>query len=166
MRRNAQHLPAGWFKSLAWSAAVGLLLVAGCLETYGRLAPSQEVDRQFEAARVLPDHHYFYAGGQNDPRAIMGIHKDYRQTNRSWTPVPGITGADLKKKVAAMTRGIGRSGQICGGVLQGPDGKPVGVWYSKSRDVTLRFDENGGVSVGLPRWPDEERERRSKFITP
>jgi len=143
-----------------------LLLAAGCLEHYGRMDPSTEVDRLFEAAKVLPDYNYYYAGGQNNPRALLGIHKEYTQTNRSWTPMAELTTEILKKRVAAMTNEIGHAPETYGGAIFSPDGAQMGIWYSKSRDVTIRFGENRDVSVSLPRWPDENKERRSPISFP
>ena len=119
-----------------------MLLTAGCLENYGRLDRSLAIDKLFEASRVLPDYRYYYAGGQNNPRAIMGIHKDYSQTNRSWTPMPGLTADTLKKRVAAMTNEMGRADKTYGGVIHSPVGEQVGIWYSKSNETTIRFGES------------------------
>jgi len=94
-------------RALSWLAVLVLLMAAGCLEKYGRVDPSTAVDRLFEAAQVLPDYNYYYAGGQNNPRALLGIHKDYTHTNRSWSAMPGLTEAILEKRVAAMTNEIG-----------------------------------------------------------
>ena len=149
-----------------WIAAIFLLLLAGCQANYGRVDRSLEIDKVFEAARVLPDYHYFYAGGQNNPRAIMGVHKDYTQTNRSWTPMPELTADTLKKRVAAMTNEMGRAGRTYGGVILSPAGEQVGIWYSKSDNATVRFGKNREVSVGLPNWKDEEQKRRQTLTVP
>ena len=153
-------------KKSVWIPVVFGLLIAGCMENYGRLDRSLEIDRLFEASRVLPDYHYYYAGGQNNPRAIMGIHKAYRQTNRSWSPLPGLTADTLKKRVAAMTNQMGRAGNTYGGVIYSPAGEQVGIWYSKSDEAVIRFGENREISVGLPRWKDDEQERRRTMAVP
>lgn len=156
----------GFIKKFAWIPIVFFFLPAGCLEKYGRLDRSLEIDKLFEASRVLPDYHYYYAGGQNNPRAIMGIHEDYSQTNRSWTAMPALTADTLKKRVAAMTNAIGRSGETYGGVIYSPTGEQVGIWYSKSKETTIRFGENREISVGLPVWQEEEQDRRTTFSVP
>ena len=153
-------------KILGGLAGLLLLLSAGCVEKYGRVDPSTAVDRLFEQAQVLPDYHYFYAGGQNNPRALLGIRKDYTHTNRSWSAMPKLTSAVLKKRVAAMTNEIGHAPQTYGGAILNPEGEQVGIWYSKTRDVTIRFGENREISVSLPRWQDDFQERRSPFSVP
>jgi len=146
-----------------WLAVMIILMAAGCLEKYGRVDPSTAVDRLFEQARVLPDYHYFYAGGQNNPTALMGIRKDYTQTNRSWSAMPELTEAILKKRVAAMTNEIGHAPETYGGTIRNPEGEQVGIWYSKTRDVTIRFGENREISVSLPPRREEGKEQRSPF---
>jgi len=149
-----------------WLAVLVLLMVAGCLEKYGRVDPSTAVDRLFEAAQVLPDYNYYYAGGQNNPRALLGIRKDYSHTNRSWSAMPGLTSEVLEKRVEAMTNEIGHAPETYGGVINNPEGEQVGIWYSKTRDVTIRFGENREISVSLPRWRDESKGRRSPLSYP
>jgi hypothetical protein len=167
MHRIMRSFRRGVFaKILPWVPALFLLMTSGCLEKYGRLAPILEIDRLFEASRVLPDYHYYYAGGQNNPRAIMGVHRDYSQTNRSWTPMPALTADMLKKRVSAMTNGMGWASETYGGVIYSPAGEQVGIWYSKSKRTTIRFGENREISVGLPRWKDENQERRRPFSVP
>ena len=96
----------------------------------------------------------------------MGIHKDYSQTNRSWTTMPGLTADTLKKRVAAMTNEIGQAGTTYGGVIYSPAGEQVGIWYSKSNETTIRFGENREISVGLPTWKEAERELRRSISVP
>jgi len=153
-------------RALAGFTVLILLLSAGCLEKYGRVDPSTAVDRLFEQARVLPDYNYFYAGGQNSPRALLGIRRDYTHTNRSWSAMPELTDAILKKRVAAMTNEIGHAPETYGGTIVNPGGEQVGIWYSKTRDVTIRFGDNKEISVSMPRWRDESKERRSPFSVP
>lgn len=158
--------PEKSIKKFIWIPAALLMLTTGCMEKYGRLDRSQETNQLFEAARVLPDYHYYYAGGQNNPQAIMGIHKDYSQTNRSWTPMPELTADTLKKRVALMTNELGGAGKTYGGVIYSPAGEQVGIWYSKSHEATIRFGENREISVGLPKFKDDEQERRRTFSAP
>jgi hypothetical protein len=153
-------------KTLLGILAAALLAVVGCFENYGRLDPSNQVDRLFEAARVLPDYHYYYAGGRNNPRALLGIRRDYTQTNRSWTPMPDVTPDILKKRVAAMTNEMGRAGETYGGAIYNPSGEQIGIWYSRSRETTIRFDADQAVSVSLPQWREEGTGRRNPFSAP
>jgi len=158
--------PEGSITKFVWIPAVLLLLTAGCQKNYGRLDRSLEIDKLFEASQVLPDYHYYYAGGQNNPQAIIGIHKDYSQTNRSWTSMPELTAETLKKRVAAMTGEMGRAGITYGGVIYSPAGVQVGIWYSKSHETTIKFGENREISVGLPKWKDDEQQRRRTLKVP
>lgn len=158
--------PGKSIKKFVWIPAVLLLLMAGCAEKYGRLDRSLETNNLFEAARVLPDYHYYYAGGQNNSKAIMGIHKGYSQTNRSWTPMPELTADTLKKRVAAMTNELGGAGKAYGGVIYSPAGEQVGIWYSKSHETTIKFGENREISVGLPKLKEDEQERRRTLSVP
>ena len=157
-----KNIESGYlYRVLGGLAVLMLMLSAGCLEKYGRVDPSTAVDRLFEQAQVLPDYRYFYAGGQNNPRALLRIRNDYTQTNRSWSAMPELTSEVLKKRVEAMTNEIGHAPMTYGGTIINPEGEQVGIWYSKTRDVTIKFGDNREISVSLPSWRDESKERRS-----
>ena len=59
-----------------------------------------------------------------------------------------------------------RAGKTYGGVIYSPAGEQVGIWYSKSNETTIRFGENREISVGLPKWKEEEQERRRTIAVP
>ena len=79
--------------------AVSLLLTAGCLANYGRMERSREINELFVSYQVLPDYHYYYTGGQNVPRVIMGIHKDYILKTTSWTPMVDVSAKRLSERI-------------------------------------------------------------------
>lgn len=144
--RTASH---GNLFSLA--LAVSLLLASGCLANYGRMERSREIYEIFMSYQVLADYHYYYTGGQNSPRVIMGIHKDYILKTRSWTPMEQLTSDLLRKRIEAMNNQIGPASKNYGWAVFNPSGKKIGVWYSRYDQTSFRFGPNREIFVSQPK---------------
>jgi hypothetical protein len=142
-----------------------ILLMAGCSANYGSLQRSIDVDRAFNRYEVRYDHRYYYAGGQNDPTAIMAIHEDYTLGTKVWSPIRSISPEVLKRRVEAMSEQLGHSLQNYGGRIVDPAGKAVGLWFSRYTSVIIRFEEDNVVTVTLPRQKEsEDRNPRHRFV--
>jgi hypothetical protein len=141
-----------------------LITVFGCSADYGRLSRSRDVDDAFVRSEVRPGYRYYQFGGQNAPLAIVGIDAAYTLTTRVWTPIPDITPALLKQRVAAMTDQLGFSPANFGGILTTPDGTPFGIWYSPYASVMIKFGEDNTVAVSPPRRPEDGRDRSRRRL--
>jgi hypothetical protein len=134
--------------------ASSLLLIAGCLADYGQMERSREINAVFESYQVLPDYSYYYTGWQNNPRVIMGIHKDYTLKTGSWSSMGSITSDMLKKRIEGMTNQIGQAAENYGWVIFNPAREKVGIWYSKLDQTTVKFGKNKEIFVSQPKWED------------
>ncbi len=130
-----------------------LLLVAviftGCaslLAASGGLQKRMEVDVIFDSGEILPGHTYYVDGVLNDPVAIIALSNDYQLQSELWMKIE-LTSEELSKMVAWMR--IDEVG-FCtnqGGVLTTPDGKEIGVWFSKKDTTTIREPTPGVVEI-------------------
>jgi len=140
-----------------------LLLTTGCTANYGRMERSQEINAAFESYQVLPDYNYYYTGGQNNPKAIMGIHKDYTLKTSSWTSMGPIKSDTLKDRVDGMTDQLGQGLKTYGWVIFSPNGEKVGVWYSMLDRTSVKFGDNKEIFVSQPVWEDPEDRMRFRL---
>jgi hypothetical protein len=140
-----------------------LLLTSGCMANYGSMEQNREIYKLFETYQVLPGYTYYYTGGQNNPTVIMGIHKDYTMTTRSWTPMGPLTSDTLKKRIDGMDSQIGQWQNTYGWVILSPAGEKVGIWYSRLGRTAVKFGENKEISVSQPRQDDPDDRRRLRF---
>jgi hypothetical protein len=145
--------------SVLW---VLLLLVPGCMANFGSMERSQKINEVFESYQVLPNYNYYYTGGQNNPKAIMGIHKDYNLKTSSWTLMDSLTSDTLKKRVDGMTN-EGQGLKAYGWVIFSPNGEKVGVWYSMLDQTTVKFGDNKEIFVSQPNWEDPDERMRLKL---
>lgn len=125
----------------AWTLAMAclglLMLLAGCLKTYGRFALDRTVDEDFRSGVLSPQFNYYYAGRESMPYAIIGIDKAYTVPSRYWIRIDPDP-ATLKAMSANMF-GEQRS-RPYGARILGPDGQPVGIWYSTVDFRSVRVD--------------------------
>lgn len=140
--------------------ALGLVLIL-CLATaacaqlfrnYGRITPSDEVGREFEAYRVHPEYRYYVTGPHISPNAVMGLDRNYQlDPDTSWREV-AMTPFVLRELIQGM-KGIlfSKQGQLHGFRLLDNERRPIGVWYSVMQARTfLKMNSNGTVRIDTP----------------
>ncbi len=148
---NTPIRTASYRNRFSVALAVSLLLTAGCLANYGRMERSRETNELFLSYQVLPGYRYYYTGGQNNPRVIMGIHKDYILKTTSWTPMGQLSPDTLKKRVEGMTNQTVAAAENYGWVIFNPTGEKVGVWYSRYDQTSFKFGKNMEIFVSQPK---------------
>ncbi len=127
-------------------AGLMLMLISGlwgcAAGSLGSLQPDAGVTRMFVQNSVPADYRNYVCGRTTMPYAIVGLDPAYAFDVALW------------KEVAPNTREFARrvafvwdphvwyqfvSGR--GALIQGPDGNPIGIWYSMYPDATIRVDE-------------------------
>ena len=132
--------------------ALLLMLIAvfsGCSANYGRLNLSKEVEKTFENAVVLPDHKYYYSGGDFRPRAILAIHNSYKLRTSLWKEVD-LEPEQLKNWILFMTEFRGYSFRTYGSRVLDPEGKQLGIWYSAWNRTPVKMLGENEVAVYPP----------------
>lgn len=145
------------------------LLLAVCLSAtacsgpffrnYGRIDPSNEVTRSFEAYRINPAFRYYISGSDVYPNALMGLHRDYRLDPRTLWKEVTMTPAKMKEIVEFMQAKASEFRLFQHGFEMSDDkGRPIGVWYSILTAPTfVRMQEDGTVRIDTPKLDTYER---------
>lgn len=124
--------------------AIGMM-VAGCAGNYGHFSLDTEVGQAFRSGSVQSEYRYYYAGRDNMPYAIIGIDRSYSVPSRYW--IPFEPDREKLRDMSGNMYGKQRY-QPYGSHILGPDGNPVGVWYSSVRIRSVTVDpENRTVEV-------------------
>jgi hypothetical protein len=106
---------------------------------------------------VLPDHHYYYTGSDNNPDAIIAIQRKYTLETRLWKSVEA-TPKQIKDWVDRLTDLRGYGLKTLGSDILGPNGETIGIWYSKKSDfTTVRLLDDNRVMVYPPTEVDRIR---------
>jgi len=133
--------------------------VAGCAagpKNFGKNKLSDEAAKAFESFQVLPDHAYYYSGSKVSPDAILAVHNSYVMTSDDlWTK----TSPDSKQlKFWVETLQKSAANPPYGYFLLTPDGKQIGVIYTRWDPGPVEMGEGNQVSVYLP---DKDKDKRS-----
>jgi hypothetical protein len=156
-RRNRKALTTGAKSIFLLLLLLLLLLLGGCAATTPReqqdlLALSDEVREIFESNTVLPDHVYYYSGPEAEPEAIIGIHTSFTLQARYWHQV-----ALTKEQLQSWNRRIDNTHRIRfayeGARIMTPDGRQVGVWYSKFENTEICFPDEKTIIIYTPDPP-------------
>ena len=112
----------------------------------GELQVRLEVEDLFEAGSLLLDHTYYTDGPELEPDAIIAVSNDYQLQTQIWSKREW-TAKNLEKAVYWMQSEEFVSYSNDGGVIIGPDGQQVGIWYSKKTMSTIREPSPGIVEI-------------------
>jgi hypothetical protein len=113
--------------SLLTLLQVGLL--SGCGGVYGKFVYDETVDDTFEQLSVLPDHRYYFSGGDSNPDVIIAIDNRYTLASKLWKPIE-MTEAQLKRWVHNPSRRSIIYPYTYGRQILDDQGNRVGVWYA------------------------------------
>lgn len=128
-----------------------LLTIAGCTGNTGRFSLDSGVEQAIQSGSVHSAYQYYYAGRDTMPYAIIGIDRSYRVPSRYWIPFEP-TPEQLRDMSGNM---YGRQRyQPYGSTILGPDGDPVGVWYSSVRTRSVNVDPQRRTVEVLFRNPE------------
>lgn len=146
-------IPMGTIYKIFLSALLLMLTVvfSGCSTNYGQLRLSTEVENTFLDAIVLPNHKYYYSGGDTRPRAILAIHNSYKLRTNLWKEVD-LESEQLKNWIQQMRDFLeGYSFRTFGSRVLDPEGKQVGIWYSAWNRTPVKMVGENEVAVYPPK---------------
>ena len=142
--------------NFAVAAFVGILISACSIGSVGRLRNSEEVSRSFAALQVSSNYRYWYLYLENSPYAVVGLNREYRIEDISWTEVEA--GSEVFRKVVGLVESFPVPGYITyGAYILDSKGERIGVWYS-SMGAGITIDPNTKVVsiTTLMPWVDDD----------
>lgn len=135
----------------AVAAAWAILISACSIANIGWLRNDEDVGRAFEKLQVSPDHRYWYLYLENSPYAVLGLKREYRIEDISWTEVD--PGSETFQKVVGLVQNFPVPGSRTNGAqILDAKGERIGVWYSSMRaGITIDPDSKlVSITTGTP----------------
>lgn len=139
-------------------AALWVLSTVACTAAgnYGSTRGSTEVDRMFHSGPIPAEYHYYYYGWESEPTAILGIRNEYSLQAKYWNAVD-LDAQRMKRWRAYFIQSIGTHDERAPGRLgfggyrlMDPQGKDVGILYSRYDWTLVRFPGKNVVTVYPP----------------
>jgi hypothetical protein len=134
-------------------SVLALFMLAGCVSTGNTsFSYSQDVDRMFQPpkATLLKNHTYYYRGTSTEPDSIIAVDNQFSMTSKVWARVD-ITQQMLDEW--AFWIDTYRGWWNCpyrGVMLLAPDGKQIGVGYSRFTFTVVKMTGPGAFVVYPP----------------
>ena len=128
------------------------LLLTGCMESYGRLQPSQVARHQLYQGNYPPQYRYYYYGPQYRPYAVLGLEPKYDLATRGWKTLDPAS-ETLKEMVSNMETGLYYHDPLYGShgaFILDPSGNQIGIWYSPWGHTTVKQEDDNRVAIYLP----------------
>jgi hypothetical protein len=155
------------FLSVLLLLFMNVIACSGSLRNYGRILPSEAVDRDLEGGVFDPELRYYTSGAELYPNALIGLNREYHlDPGALWKEVI-MTPEKLREIVGNMKAKAYEYRHFQHGYdLLDPSGKKIGFWYSILTARTyLRIGQDGSVIIQTPpldtyqkleRWADSE----------
>ena len=137
------------FKAAVMAVSV-LLILPGCMQSYGRLKTNPDLTAAFKNRLELPDYNYYYCGRDNLPYAVVGIDPKYEFQDRVWHKI------ETKEEVYKKTDSILAWDEIWprGADILDPSGNRIGIWFSYYHRTTVKVEPENKVTVHNPYSPN------------
>ena len=137
--------------NLTVAVAMAMLISACSIANIGWLRNSEEVDRAFATTQVSPNYRYWYLYLENSPYAVLGLNREYRIEDISWTEVE--PSSEVFRKVVGLVESFPVPGsRTHGAYILDSKGERIGVWYSSmSAGITVDPDTKVvSITTGTP----------------
>jgi hypothetical protein len=125
-----------------------LTLLTGCFANYGKYRLNRDVAKMFETLQVPSEYKYYYAGSFKNPDALMGLHRDYTLNNDLWKETE-MDSKQLKKWIDEINL-VGYLSSAYGHLILDPNGKTIGIYYSKWDGGPVKMEPGNQVVIHLP----------------
>ena len=123
--------------NLVVAIASAMMIFSCSIANLGWLRNSEEVDHAFATLQISPDYRYWYLYLENSPYAVVGLNREYRFEDISWTEVE--PGSEVFQKVVGLVESFPVPGsRTYGAYILDSKGEAIGVWYSSmSAGITV-----------------------------
>jgi hypothetical protein len=124
-----------------------MLAVSGCLQNYGRLNRSADIQQAFESNQVPSEYEYFFFGNSNWPYAVLGLDRDYKLQSRKWRTVEADT-EEFRHMISFVWADF--NFYPYGANILDPDGQKIGIIYTSSWMAAVKVDKDTKTVEVMP----------------
>ena len=123
------------------------IVISGCLENYGKVRRSTEVQKMFETGQLPSEYNYHFFGLRSRPNAVMGLKPDWTLRSKSWRQVELST-----EEFGYMTKWLWEDLGYYkyGAEILDPEFVKIGIIYSGSFMVTVKVDKDTKTVEVMP----------------
>ena len=125
-----------------------MIVMSACLENYGRLQRSTEVQTAFETGQLPSEFHYHFFGRRNQPYAVMGLMPDWTLKTSMWRTVE-LNTEEFKYMTKWVWEDIGYYKKYGANILD-PEFEKIGIIYTSTRMAAVKVDKDTKTVEVMP----------------
>ena len=128
-------------------SVIVMIFISGCLENYGKVRRSPEVQKMFETGQLPSEYNYHFYGLRSRPNAVMGLEPGWTLRSKAWRKVELST-----EEFRYMTKWIWEDLGYYkyGAEILDPEFVKIGIIYSGSFMVAVKVDKDTKTVEVMP----------------
>ena len=128
-------------------SVIVMIVILGCLENYGRLRRSTEVQKMFETGQLPSEYNYHFFGLQSHPNAVMGLEPGWTLRSQKWRKVE-LSTEEFRYMTKWVWEDLGY--YKYGAEILDPEFVKIGIIYSGSFMVAVKVDKDTKTVEVMP----------------
>jgi hypothetical protein len=132
--------------------AIGVIFtifMSGCLENYGRIKRSTEVQTMFETGQLPAEYNYHFFGHRNHPQAVMGLEPGWTLRSKMWRKVE-LSTEEFKYMTKWVWEDLGY--YKYGANILDPEFEKIGIIYTSTQHVPVKVDKDTKTVEVMPQF--------------
>ncbi len=128
-------------------SVIVMIVISGCLENYGRLRRSTEVQKMFETGQLPSEYNYHFYGLRSHPNAVMGLEPGWTLRSKIWRKVE-LSTEEFRYMTKWVWEDLGY--YKYGAEILDPEFEKIGIIYTSSFMAAVKVDKDTKTVEVMP----------------
>ena len=128
-------------------SVIVMIVISGCLENYGKLRRSTEVQKMFETGQLPSEYNYHFYGLRSHPYAVMGLEPGWTLSSKIWRKVE-LSTEEFRYMTKWVWEDLGY--YKYGADILDPEFEKIGIIYTSSRMAAVKVDKDTKTVEVMP----------------
>ena len=128
-------------------SVIFMIFISGCLENYGRVRRSPDVQKMFETGQLPSEYNYHFYGLRSHPHAVMGLEPGWTLRSKTWREVE-LSTEEFRYMTKWLWEDLGY--YKYGAEILDPEFVKIGIIYTSSFMVAVKVDKDTKTVEVMP----------------
>jgi len=128
-------------------SVIFMIFISGCLENYGRVRRSPDVQKMFETGQLPSEYNYHFFGLRSHPHAVMGLEPGWTLRSKTWREVE-VSTEEFRYMTKWLWEDLGY--YKYGAEILDPEFVKIGIIYTSSFMVAVKVDKDTKTVEVMP----------------
>ena len=128
-------------------SVIVMIFISGCLENYGRVRRSTDVQKMFETGQLPSEYNYNFYGLRSRPHAVMGLEPGWTLHSKTWRKVE-LSTEEFRYMTKWVWEDLGY--YKYGAEILDPEFVKIGIIYTSSFMVAVKVDKDTKTVEVMP----------------